>query len=104
MWATPTARDWKDGADPSEAAPTNGLLGRQAPRWHSRPDPTTPTGGADGSQPAAPLLLNPDFVEALMGLPSGWISFACLATASSLLRPPSLGASRSSDSEASDEA
>jgi hypothetical protein len=32
MWATPTSRDWKDRANPSEKAPTNGLLGRQAPR------------------------------------------------------------------------
>jgi hypothetical protein len=32
QWATPTTRDWKDGASPSDAAPTNGLLGRQAPR------------------------------------------------------------------------
>ena len=31
-WATPTARDWKDGADPSDKTPTNALLGRQAPR------------------------------------------------------------------------
>jgi len=27
-WMTPTSRDWKDGASPSEMAPTNGLLGR----------------------------------------------------------------------------
>src|SRR6056297_1831519 len=32
-WATPTSRDWKDGTDPSSRVPTNGLLGRQAPRW-----------------------------------------------------------------------
>jgi hypothetical protein len=31
-WATPTTRDHKDGANPSALAPTNGLLGRQAPR------------------------------------------------------------------------
>lgn len=41
-WATPTARDWKDGASPSVEAPTNGLLGRQAPRW---PTPNVPNGG-----------------------------------------------------------
>lgn len=53
-WATPTSRDWKDGVDPSPNAPTNGLLGRQAPRENG--------GGA----------LNPDWVETLMGFPIGW--------------------------------
>lgn len=33
MWGTPTARDWKDGACADANVPTNGLLGRQAPRW-----------------------------------------------------------------------
>jgi hypothetical protein len=35
-WATllptPTTRDWKDGRDPSENVPSNGLLGRVIPR------------------------------------------------------------------------
>lgn len=34
-WPTPTSRDHKDGASPSEAVPTNGLLGRAAPRWQT---------------------------------------------------------------------
>lgn len=55
-WATPTSRDWKDGASPSNKAPTNGLLGRQAPR-----DPTSPEGA-----------LNPAWVGQLMGFPGGW--------------------------------
>jgi len=55
-WATPTARDWKDGACPSPKAPTNGLLGRQAPRATGKP-------GA---------VLNPQYVELMMGLPIGW--------------------------------
>ena len=58
LWATPAARDWKDGADPSENVETNGLLGRQAPRTMK-----------DGSGGAA---LSPAFVETLMGLPLGW--------------------------------
>lgn len=33
LWPTPTTRDWKDGANPSEAVATNGLLVRAAPRW-----------------------------------------------------------------------
>ena len=56
-WATPTSRDWKDGASPSEKVPTNSLLGRQAPRSHPK-----------GSKP----VLNPRFVEHLQGLPIGW--------------------------------
>lgn len=40
LWPTPTARDWKDGANPSLKAPTNGQLGKAAPR-----DPTTTGGG-----------------------------------------------------------
>jgi hypothetical protein len=76
QWSTPTSRDWKDGADPSENAPTNGLLGRQAPRWASLPDPQMPTDGDDGSTQAAPLRLCPEFVEALMGFPTGWTRLA----------------------------
>ena len=55
-WPTPTARDWKDGTNPSDKAPTNGLLGRAVPR-----DPT--------SQPGQ---LSPDWVDMLMGFPVGW--------------------------------
>jgi len=61
MWATPTARDWKDGYDPSPRAPTNSLLGRQAPRMWK-----------DGKNTSDKVGLNPLFVEALMGLPAGW--------------------------------
>jgi len=63
QWATQTARDWKDGSNPSEAATTNGLLGRQAPR--------TTIAGSDGSTPEALPRLSPAFVEALLGLPAG---------------------------------
>lgn len=80
-WATPTARDWKDGACAEADVPTNGLLGRQAVR-SSLPGPTTPTDGVPTSSTAAPHQLNPAFVEALMGLPPGWTDFAPLGTAS----------------------
>lgn len=56
MWATPTARDYKDGADPSLAVPTNCLLGRQAPRVTGQLSPHS-----------SGLQLNPVFVEWLMG-------------------------------------
>jgi hypothetical protein len=59
-WATPTARDWKH--DDAEQSPTHSPpLGRQVLR--------TETDGSDGS---APAVLNPCFVEALMGLPRSW--------------------------------
>ena len=44
LWATPTSRDWKDGANPSEQAPTAGLLGRQAPRSGIGGPPSSPDG------------------------------------------------------------
>jgi hypothetical protein len=54
-WPTPMARDHKDG-DATADVPTNGHLGRDAPR-----DPTSHPGP-----------LNPDWVEMLMGFPIGW--------------------------------
>lgn len=78
LWATPTARGWKDGFDPAEAEPTNGLLGRQAPR--------TRMAGNDGSQPVA---LNPRFVEALMGFAGEWTDCDASVTPSSRSKPRS---------------
>lgn len=82
-WATPTSRDWKDGANPSPNAPTNGLLGRQAPR--------TETHGREC--PKHSTRLSATFVEWLMGYPIGWTDFEHSATPSS---PASLGARSSS--------
>lgn len=79
QWATPTARDWKDAACASADVPTNGLLGRQAPRSMS--------GGGDG------MVLNPQFVEMLMGWPIGWTACASAVAASSPVKLPSLSAS-----------
>lgn len=70
QWATPTSRDHKDGADPSDAVPTNSLLGRQAPRA---------TGPASPNGSGRPRRLNPAFVEWMMGLPPGWTDFAPVA-------------------------
>ena len=77
-WATPTARDHKDGTNPSEKAPTNSLPGRQAPRV---------TGQI--SQSTSGQRLNPLFVEWLMGFPPGWISFELSAMPLSPTRQPS---------------
>ncbi len=61
-WATPMARDWKDGVLISNKTKTRSNLSRQAPR--------TNLGGSATSN--APRTLNPLFVEALMGWPIGW--------------------------------
>jgi hypothetical protein len=62
LWATPTARDWKDRTCVSANVPTNSLLGRQVLR--------TPWDG-EGISPAG-RTLNPRFSERLMGWPPGW--------------------------------
>ena len=59
FWPTPMTRDHKDGSATYDV-PTNGLLGRAAPR-----DPTSHPGQ-----------LNPDWVEMLMGFPVGWTDCA----------------------------
>ena len=74
MWMTPTARDHKDGATSLANTPVNGLLGRQVL--------VTPMAGSDISD--VRRTLNPLFVEALMGWPTGWTGFASVATAWSL--------------------
>lgn len=71
MWSTPTARDWKDGFDPSLKVPTSKCrLGLQAPR-------TPPVGSNTSNEPRA---LNPRFVERLMGWPDGWTDSGCSET------------------------
>jgi hypothetical protein len=70
MWMTPTARDHKDGATSLANTPVNGLLGRQVL--------TMPPVGGDTSTTRRSL--NPAFVEALMGWPSGWTGFGSAAT------------------------
>jgi len=71
MWMTPTARDHKDGATSLANTPVNGLLGRQVL--------VTPMAGKDTSE--LRRTLNPLFVEALMGWPTGWTGFGSVATA-----------------------
>lgn len=109
-WATPTSRDWKDGANPSEESETNALLGRQAPRWPTATDarssgsagystksghregttltdatvrgygPQAHRTSPDGETTPGPSRLSPRFVEALMGLPPGLASCTLSAT------------------------
>ncbi|HXV83155.1 MAG TPA: hypothetical protein VEG60_25115, partial [Candidatus Binatia bacterium] len=94
QWATPTQRDWKDGACEKADVPTNALLGRQAARWEPfLQDLRNETDGEKSSlsgQTSLPRTryltleearameergfkrLNPRFVEWLMGWPEGW--------------------------------
>jgi hypothetical protein len=69
-WPTPTARDGKDGACCFADVPTNGLLGRAAPRSaYMRGDLVTHAGRI---HPPQRIRLNPRFAEWLMGWPLGW--------------------------------
>lgn len=67
-WATPTTRDWKDGAATSPKVKTGSVLGRQAPR-------------SKVNGKASQLTLNPLFVEWLMGWPIGWTGLEPVETA-----------------------
>jgi hypothetical protein len=69
-WPTPMASDHKDGATTLANTPVNGLLGRQVL--------VTPMAGSDTSD--ARRTLNPLFVEALMGWPTGWTGFGSAGT------------------------
>jgi hypothetical protein len=60
-WPTPTSRDWKDGANPSDNAPSNCALGRAEPR-----DPMTSRKNGEAGA------LSASWVETLMGFPPGW--------------------------------
>ena len=67
MWPTPRASEGFRGTDPPHG--TGGPSLRQvATGIASHHDPTTSTGGLNGK------VLNPRFVEALMGLPNGWLT------------------------------
>jgi DNA (cytosine-5)-methyltransferase 1 len=82
-WMTPTSRDWKDGSDPSENVPTNGLLVVQAVRSHPAPATLPPGDESSPPDPTSPRRsLNPRFVEWLMNWEPGWTSLAPLGSAS----------------------
>jgi DNA (cytosine-5)-methyltransferase 1 len=70
QWMTLTAPDYEDRVTRSAKTPGNSLRGRQVL--------TMPRAGSDSC--ASPRSLNPLFVEALMGWPTGWTGFAFAAT------------------------
>ena len=79
-WATPKACD---GSKPSAGKRRNADLSHQTKDWMAdrRPSRPAPTTGTDGSATSASgLTLNPLFVEALMGWPTGWTGFGSVGT------------------------
>jgi hypothetical protein len=70
-WATPTASDGKGGPGRGRQKKGGDNLRPQIVSFHhSRLASTTSTGGGNTSRTI--IVLNPLFVEALMGLPIGW--------------------------------
>lgn len=94
-WPTPRATDGDKGGP-------NGRDGSGSPHLpmaaiqHFPPDPTTPMDGESTS--SGTRVLNPRFVEVLMGFPIGWTAFELLGTPSSLRRPSELSRSLPSGS------
>lgn len=84
MWATPTAGDSKASGSrnaPGSAAHKGTSLTDMIRTGdsHGRRDPET---GKDGRSGSVPAVLNPRFVETLMGLPVGWSDCTPLETGS----------------------
>jgi hypothetical protein len=104
QWPTPSARDWKSGEHSEETARRNARpLNEEA--WAFSRQRKTPERAGPESSPSAPssprLVLNPDFVDWMMGLEPGH-TCACARgrigselpeTESSPSRPPSPGES-----------
>lgn len=98
LWPTPQAYgSGKEGNSMPGLTPLD-LAARPevCPGYRGRPDREMPTDGAPTSR--APRVLNPRFVEALMGWPDGWTDCASWETESSPTKQPSPSASCGSDS------
>jgi hypothetical protein len=94
-WPTPTSRDWKDGTATSCAnVPENGLLGRAVhfrtpcardgtARGPSLPERRIEQGHSVSLHDQIGGMLNPTWVEWLMGFPLGWTALDASETPSS---------------------
>ena len=67
-WATPQARDHRSSVTGEISNPNSRPLSEQIGLL----GPTTPPAGTAGAKHP---VLNPEFVEALMGFPIGWTAF-----------------------------
>lgn len=103
-WRTPTRSNEDTGTEPGayEKPGSRIKLGDQAARIYQertgRPFPPRRMATGERSTASTGLLLNPRFVEWLMGLPAGWVSLGqtscdCWATRLSQDKPPWRGAS-----------
>jgi len=96
MWPTPRA-SMNENRTTKDAPPHGNGHGRTLAGTASHHDPTTATGGSSG------MVLNPAFVEALMGLPTGWLTASIsAATDSSRSAPEPRGSCSSSAGVGSD--
>ena len=91
LWPTPSARDHRstcasEDTHERNARPLSEVVGLHCQEMR-----------LDGDDGSRPVVLNPEFVETLLGLPIGWSAAACLETESSPSKP--LTHSSSSGSE-----
>ena len=98
MWPTPRA-SMNENRTTKDAPSHGNTHGRTLAGTASHHDPTTMTGGSDGK------VLNPRFVEALMGLPDGWLTpSTSAATVSCPNAPQKPGDSSPTDSTGTEDA
>jgi hypothetical protein len=72
-WPTPVASEAYKGTDP-QRGPAGGSKGLKDAAIHSEHGPQPETTTKDGKNGSVKADLNPRFVEALMGVPQGWLT------------------------------
>jgi hypothetical protein len=93
LWPSPLARDSKGQGFDNTNLPNAVRMWTDTDSHHA---PTTSTGGGSG------MVLNPRFVEALMGLPNGWLTPSILVETASSPSAPALHGTYSQSGVAGD--